>query len=237
VDTGKRRIDDYGNEYIIVYDFDGHAWPEVYLRGIGWIPFEPTVSYSEDPDTEAAPYVFNPSPRLPTPGSFMPMTEPEFEEDDDDFIGRRSASEESFDMPPEFFIVLAVILTLAAVYISNRVIISKRFKNFRSANTNSAVLKMLGYIMLFLRYCGFVMHNEEGMIDFARRVSPGFETITPDGWTAIAGIMQKARYSMHEITEEERASVYEFMQTLRKECLKRLKFSLKFKLRYVYYVL
>ena len=24
-----------------------HAWPEVYIKGIGWLPFEPTPGYEE----------------------------------------------------------------------------------------------------------------------------------------------------------------------------------------------
>ncbi|MFT3887278.1 MAG: transglutaminaseTgpA domain-containing protein [Arachnia sp.] len=34
---------------------DAHAWPELYLDGLGWVPFEPTPAYDGDPDyTEPA---------------------------------------------------------------------------------------------------------------------------------------------------------------------------------------
>lgn len=36
-----------GNEETVVYSDMAHAWPEVYLDGIGWIPYEPTPGYSE----------------------------------------------------------------------------------------------------------------------------------------------------------------------------------------------
>ena len=96
---------------------------------------------------------------------------------------------------------------------------------------------MLAYILVFLKHCGFVMHNEEGLKAFAKRVAPNFETINPDGWEQIAEIMQKSRYSKHKITEDERLDVYEFIETLRKECLKKLKFNLKFKLKFIYFIL
>ena len=96
---------------------------------------------------------------------------------------------------------------------------------------------MLAYILGFLKHCGFVMRNDEGLKAFAQRISKNFETIHPDGWERVADIMQKSRYSRHKITEDERLDVYEFIETLRKECLKKLKFSLKFKLQFIYFML
>ena len=32
---------------VTVYSHMAHAWPEVYLEGVGWIPFEPTPGYAE----------------------------------------------------------------------------------------------------------------------------------------------------------------------------------------------
>ena len=36
-----------GNGETVVYSDMAHAWPEAYLDGIGWIPYEPTPGYSE----------------------------------------------------------------------------------------------------------------------------------------------------------------------------------------------
>ncbi|MBQ8821987.1 MAG: transglutaminase domain-containing protein [Lachnospiraceae bacterium] len=32
---------------VTAYSYMAHAWPEVYLEGVGWIPFEPTPGYEE----------------------------------------------------------------------------------------------------------------------------------------------------------------------------------------------
>lgn len=36
-----------GNKHMTVTSDMAHAWPEVYIEGMGWIPFEPTPGYSE----------------------------------------------------------------------------------------------------------------------------------------------------------------------------------------------
>ena len=231
VDMAKKKKDETGKEYIIIYDYNGHAWPEVYLRGIGWVPFEPTVSYNEEEETETPAYIYTPPARVPDWGASQATTEP-IEEEEDDLITAQDRN-----LPPMFYVVSVIILACIIIYVLNLIIISRRFKYFKSANTNMAVMKMFTYILIFLKHCGFVMHNEEGLKSFAKRVSPNFLTINPDGWEEIAEIMQKSRYSTHDITENERTDVFEFIETLRKECLKKLKFNLKFKLQFVYFMM
>lgn len=34
-----------------VFSKEAHAWPEAFIKGIGWVPFEPTVIYLSAPDT------------------------------------------------------------------------------------------------------------------------------------------------------------------------------------------
>jgi transglutaminase-like putative cysteine protease len=234
VDTSKRQRGEDGRDYITVHDYDGHAWPEVYLRGIGWIPFEPTVSYNPDDEKEQQPYIYNPPIRTPQYEMSMMTTEPYEEDEDDETNGGQSANT---PVSKSFYVLIAIVCLIVGIFMLNRIIISNRFKTFKTANTNTAVLKMLSYILIFMKHCGYVMHNEEGLKQFAKRVSPNFETIEPTGWEKIAEIMQKARYSRHEITEEERIAVYEFIETLRDECLKKLNFNLKFRLQFVYFML
>ncbi|MCL2814467.1 MAG: transglutaminase-like domain-containing protein [Oscillospiraceae bacterium] len=230
VDASKKIRDENGLEYIIIYDYNGHAWPEVYFRGIGWLPFEPTVSYNDEVSDQEV-YVYNPPIRLPSYESPVMPTEPEEEEDED------LSDEPKIALPAGFWVIVALIVACGGVYAANIMINSGRFRNFKAAKTNTAVLKMLSYLLVFLKYCGFVMHNEEGLKDFAARVAPNFTMIDPEGWTRIAVIMQKARYSAHEITDGERLEVYDFIEALRSECQKKLKFKLKFKLQFVHFVL
>ena len=80
-----------GAREINVYSYMAHGWPEVYVAGVGWIPFEPTPGYGEmrytswglnqpDEDTvesENQPYVEIPDFDAPAMEELPEMPEPE----------------------------------------------------------------------------------------------------------------------------------------------------------------
>ena len=82
-----------------------------------------------------------------------------------------------------------------------------------------------------------MIRSDEGLIEFARRIAQSFPMMRSDGWVNMMRIMQKARYSAHDITEKEREYAYTFIGELREECLKNLKFGIKFRLKYVRFVI
>jgi transglutaminase-like putative cysteine protease len=60
---------DYNRQVFVVTEAQAHAWPEIYLEPVGWVPFEPTASYSAYawPDEfEGRPALEEPLPPMPT---------------------------------------------------------------------------------------------------------------------------------------------------------------------------
>ncbi|GHU39287.1 hypothetical protein FACS1894105_13950 [Clostridia bacterium] len=55
--------------------------------------------------------------------------------------------------------------------------------------------------------------------------------------TVVAEILRKARYSGHEVTEDERTYVADFTDALREASVKDLAFGTKMKLKYVWFLM
>ncbi|MCL2099922.1 MAG: transglutaminase-like domain-containing protein, partial [Oscillospiraceae bacterium] len=239
VDTRRITRDEDGNPAaIVVLDNNAHAWVEVYLRGIGWVPFEPTSSADEEEEPEEIrPYEYTPPARLPGTGEYMGTPEYEYDWDDDYEIPEQTDDVDLGRLYALIFGVVSAVLVIFAFYFINYGINKKRTNYFKTARPNAAALKMLVYLFNFLRLCGFNIRGDEGFTEFAGRVSRGFPMLRSEGWLNIMRIMQKARWSIHEISEEERNYACNFLTELREECLKNLKFGLKFKLRFVRFVI
>ncbi|MFT4234854.1 MAG: DUF3488 and transglutaminase-like domain-containing protein [Microbacterium sp.] len=123
-------------EDLLEYSYDSsqlHAWPEAYLTGIGWVPFDPTVSLGEptrfssdvgDPDAT------DDTPTEPTPRATAstPQRDPG-RPDETTADGGGAASESHVDVRAivtGVLIVLAVLLVLAAPAIVRRARRSRR---------------------------------------------------------------------------------------------------------------
>lgn len=49
-----------GNDSYIITNYQAHAWPEAYIKGFGWMPFEPTAPYNYMANNEEIPsHVFS----------------------------------------------------------------------------------------------------------------------------------------------------------------------------------
>lgn len=171
-----------------------HAWPEVYIPGSGWVPFEPTPTRGM-PNAQAwnggvpseqaqaggtGGIVPTPTPGIlptPTPGEFIPG-EDEFEVPTDGFI---EGGEADSDGIPRWLGITALVLVgvafLSAVYSAIVIGIKRRRtqRRFVTADTNSGKVDAVWQETIeTLRPLGLAPLPTETSQEFSRRA--GVET-------------------------------------------------------------
>lgn len=210
-----------------IYDYNYHAWVEVYFDGIGWVTFEPTAGFG----VERNYYLLD----LSDQGE-----EPEFDESDVqveytdpegiviyDVIPDPIETEPPQDQPLQNLIpdlsegsgwwlllieIFALALLLAAAVFVLWYLHYCRLKKIRTLPATEGV--QLAYIMILrlMQMRRFKFFEGELPESFATRVDN--LGIAPLPMQPIVPILQKAIYGAEEIAEEERVAVAEFTKAL-----------------------
>ena len=182
-----------------VLDRDTHAWAEVYISGLGWIPVETTPGFgqtsqlpqvqqptepSPSPSPTPTPEPAEPSPSevpaspSPSEAPASPSEDPAAPTDGENAEGAQppaepTAQEKAIKL---LFPILGVVLTAILVLMLRRMIISLRRKRlFRHKHPNQAVLNMWQYLEKLSRW-GAVIPKELEELALKAKFSP--HTIT-----------------------------------------------------------
>ena len=231
--SGYRAVVTQPGEVVKVTDRDTHAWAEIYLSGLGWIPIETTPGFGE---TSSLPEVKQDIPD-------EPMEPPEETQEPAEIPAEPSASEEPMSPSPSpsmvpkeaapettdsggaipaapkmpwYQVLLLVLLALMALLlltvivliIRMQIIAARRKKAFADPNCNQAVLARWQYL--------------EALTSWGLEI--------PDTLEALA---LKAKFSQHTITPEEFTPYQETFQRLALEIAQQQTGLRKLRFRYL----
>jgi hypothetical protein len=190
----------YVNQPVVITDRFAHAWTEVFFDGIGWLPLEVTP-----PATG-----IGLGDGRPGPGGLNPFMPPGIGFDDepffpdwweDDFIfgdftpgtglGAQDQAQEqtSVYILRIILIVLLVCMVIAAPFVNRHIALKTRQRQFVMENRNESVICAWRYL--------------SNLHKFRKSEVPA------DG---IEDIAMKAKFSNHDISEEERLSVIKYAE-------------------------
>ncbi len=212
-DKGVKQLDD-GSYSVEVLDSYAHAWTEIYLDGIGWLPFEFTFSYFTEPELPPLPTETPVLPALPTEQETepKPSTQPHTQDTSEASATEPAPSPTSPDKPESVSagtvtaVVFLCVLAFAVVggfVLAERLARNRRERSFRQPDTNASAWAAYRYLCRLLTHCG-VFTNESNLAALAQNAQAHCgERLTRGDLPEAIRIGGKLRFSPHDITSEE----------------------------------
>ena len=225
---------------LVIDDSHAHAWAEIYLNGIGWIPYDFTPGGANSNQlalqvTTAATTTTTQTTTHVT--TTVPVHTQTSTADSSTGTQRNNSGSTSL------FRALLLILTVLAIaillpcgiwkYLHRRAneIWKKRTAVFASGDTNAAVIGAYQYLLRLLKQMGLTPGNETPT-SFAARAEEACPYLSADTLTRAASIAEYADLSEHTVSEEDREFVTELAMQLQKaygsDCTRFQQFRLRF---------
>lgn len=230
-------------EKISVTGENAHAWTEIYMDEIGWIPVEVTPPYYHVmAPTDLSNYpkgnVQQEKDHLSTAGSSGGATEPtqKIKEKDSDQPKEKKGGNDSLSISKIVFIIVSMLFMITiggavGYFIHKRMKVRKRNRLFEQANIDNAIMSLFSYTMFLLRYEGIegqggstntyvpLIKNKYGS-DYARK------------FQQVIQINQEAVFSEHQTTPQDYQFVYEFKEKTLKQIVKSKNIFQRMKMKY-----
>ena len=221
------------DETIDISAENGHAWTEIYIDGLGWVPIEVTPKYREimeQPDltrgleagtTQARQTPQKENQSMPEEEKTLPQL---LRETMIDLLKVLLLLMVAFDL---FVLLFVIVVTGRRV-----VAIWRRKRQFRDRDHRTAVKRMMGYTSELLLYS----HPElagKSESEIERKLEEIGSADLKEQYRKAYGIGLKATFSQHEVSEEERGSVMQYMEQLKKLLLKQAGWYGRWVLRYI----
>lgn len=203
-------------EEIVITESHAHAWTEIYLDGIGWIPFEVTPGYIDEEELAAAEQVIADGIGEGTGKSYnrsnLTYKPPKQQETDQKAPDRNSLFNFKIKDVLSILLILLILLILFVIYriLRRRKKLLDFLKEMQGAENREAITGLFGYSSMLMDTC----------------------QVTADDLETVKAINAEARFSNHVMMPEQRQKVEEFTKTIVSECKQKL--SPWKKLRYHY---
>ncbi len=190
---GKRKVD--------VLERNAHAWPEVYFEGVGWIPFEPTPTFSPQRYVTYAKKV-NQSV-MDYSQQYAYQNQNVQQELDKEMLLNKLNEEESIPVIKIVFGVCFVFIFILGTYIVGSIMKKRKYKKMNDIDKVGYILQM---VILFLSFIGLQMLEGETLQEFFDRNT---DDKLNDRLKEILSIYQEVRYKQVSPTRQQIALMRE----------------------------
>jgi len=237
-------IEGDGEHSYYVKNDNAHAWVEAYIKGIGWIPFEPTSPYYDgrytnwkedkgelayDLDENELDYnykvddIFDSIDMVNKEGN--PSTRVHRED---------TMLKEVLRVVRIIIIVLLLIVSLILILLIYYLILEKRYSNKLIHKKDYNKLRILCQeLLMYLKLDGYVISTEETFLTFSNRIGDRviFNNTTLND---LVLIYQKVRYGNHILNQDEEVIFLQFLHEYRMIQRKKIGIFKMFFHRFIY---
>ena len=209
-----------------------HAWAEYYLDGVGWIPFEVTPGYTDEKEEQQLEKIMSgTNGKGGAAGKLYQKSGQTYEPQKQDGQKEKSSNDKPAfrGQAGTYLLWLILVIFAVIVLVVLFVIIWKRRKKLvsfekavRQMEPAAAVAELYGYSQKLMEVCGVEMPVAEsfalaGQSDMAEADKTCAQTVSD----RMHSLNQKARFSGHAMSEEERKEMLAYTKQVIYSCKKR----------------
>jgi transglutaminase-like putative cysteine protease len=165
---------------------DVHAWTEAYIKGVGWIPFEPTSSYYYKRYAQPQKPVVYTIPSNINVQNYIPQMN-----QSNDNINKINTKNKKNGKEVFVFITLFLCSVFVFAMLYYRIIKYKYLLRYEKADAKYKYRLYFAEILYYLSVLGYNIGQSETVIQFADRISSTFE----GNFKSVADTYTKLRFS------------------------------------------
>ena len=209
-----------------IKDTNAHAWVEVYIDNLGWIPIEVTPGYNDESESVSAPIIEkkeDPTTTKPTEVTSKPeenttetivKNETVIDNNATDVVNNSIGSK---ILKLLIMIVIILLVIFAVIVLRHKIIITNRTRSFSTKDNNKNAHNYYRYLMDIYKYAG--IYNEDNLktLEHAKIIEGNYPFIEDGEFQEIINIVFKADFSQHKISIDELDKVISFINKLNDE--------------------
>lgn len=182
-----------------VINSNAHAWPEAYIEGVGWVPFEPTSAYW------GRMYEWKEKNANINNGQYKADEYNPYEKDDSVISPSNEPEESGGGVNAATYIIVflcfaLLVILIIIVYTFIRIKLLRR--KYAGCTETEKVLFCFRLIIMLMKNERFQRENDETVFDFAVRADRVYLN-SPCGFSEIADIFCKIRYGGREADDQD----------------------------------
>lgn len=230
-------------ERVTIPGANAHAWTEIYIDQVGWIPIEVTPPYynvmeptdfSDYPLGEAAPS--SPPSAYDAVGGSLDSNQEVTDEERFYDMDKQEPPNGIGALAWVLIILTLIILALIGAYLVYAIIKRKQLKDlqtsFHKRPYKDAVSNIFAYSVSLLRYDGFGVAGGS-LYQYAHVLEDKYSKNYAEAFKIAASINQEARYSGKDIPEEKFVEMHRFLEDTLKEVSAGKSIWQRLKMRYI----